>query len=60
MDAKNPQVAVKLVTDKWKSDQKAVKLKRTKELVAKILGMSRELNDLVNAAGNVSSAVKTN
>jgi len=71
MDSKNPQAAVKLATEKWvrksaedgtdnKSGQKAVKLNRTKELVAQILRMSQELNHLVNAAGNVSSAVKTN
>ena len=71
MDLKNSQVAVKLATEKRvgkstedgtdsKRGQKAEKLHRTRELVAQILRMSQELNHLVNAAGNVSSAVKTN
>ena len=71
MDLKDSQVAVKLATEKRvgksteggtdsKRGQKAEKLHRTRELVAKILRMSRELNHLVNAAGNVSSAVKAN
>jgi len=71
MDSKNPQAAAKVATEKWvgksaedgtdnKRGQKAVKLNRTKDLVAQILRMSRELNHLVNVAGNVSSAVKAN
>lgn len=71
MDSKNRQAAVKLATEKWvrksaedgtdsKRGQNKVKLHRTRELVAQILRMSQELNHLVNAAGNVSSAVKTN
>ncbi|XP_015757871.1 PREDICTED: uncharacterized protein LOC107337267 isoform X2 [Acropora digitifera] len=71
MDSKNPQVAIKLATEKGvgkstedgtdsKRGQNTAKLHRTRELVAQILRMSQELNHLVNAAGNVSSAVKTN
>lgn len=71
MDLKISHVAVKLATEKRvgksteggtdsKRGQKAEKLHRTRELVAQILRMSRELNHLVNAAGNVSSAVKAN
>ena len=71
MDSKNPQAAVELATEKCvgkstedgtdnKRGQKAVKLNRTKELVAQILRMSQELNHVMNAAGNESSAVKAN
>ena len=71
MDSKNPQVGIKLATEKGvgkstedgtdsKRGQNIMKLHRTRELVAQILRMSQELNHLVNAAGNVSSAVKTN
>ncbi|XP_067049063.1 uncharacterized protein [Acropora muricata] len=71
MDSKNAQAAIKLATEKGvgkstedgtdsKRGQNTVKLRRTRELVAQILRMSRELNHLVNAARNVSSAVKTN